>query len=174
MLEMIISRLAGSSYHTTRGLGGMSVSGFYNYLHAVMDAICDVANRLPEQSKERVLELADDFTAISKDGIMTGCYGLNVHAISDSLRRFTGYCFNSPGKVGDSIAYKKKELNKDIVNLPMGFYYWGQRVPAVRFAACVVYEIKHSDFNSFLRQLRIRNEMAFGLLTNAWSISSVH
>ncbi|OWZ02267.1 LOW QUALITY PROTEIN: hypothetical protein PHMEG_00026202 [Phytophthora megakarya] len=78
MLQMTISWLAGSNYHMTRNLAGASVPGFYSCLHAVMDAICEYPElriRSPAESEEHMLKLADDFTSISADGIMTGCVG---------------------------------------------------------------------------------------------------
>ncbi|OWY90719.1 hypothetical protein PHMEG_00041022 [Phytophthora megakarya] len=48
-----------------------------------------------------------------------------TQAICDAFCRFTGYCFNSPRNVGDSIAYKKWKLSQDVVKLPSGFYIVG-------------------------------------------------
>lgn len=78
MLQMTISWLAGSSYHTTRCLGGASTSGFYALIHDVMDAICacpELQIRAPTESQQRMLDLADGFAAISRDSILTGCVG---------------------------------------------------------------------------------------------------
>lgn len=211
MLQMTISWLAGSSYHTTRNLGGTSVTAIYDAMHAVMDAIChctELIIRAPTESAKRMYELADGFTAISKDSVLTGCvgcidgwlceirapsarevpdvaafysghyqkYGLNVQAICDSLCRFTGYCFNSPGKVGDSIAFKKWKLREAIMQLPAGFYIIGDNAYPLSDSLLVPFsklELKskaHSDYNFYLSQLRIRIEMAFGLLVNKWQI----
>lgn len=41
MLQMTISWLAGGSFHTTRCLAGVSRSGFYDAITAVMDALCE-------------------------------------------------------------------------------------------------------------------------------------
>ncbi|OWZ01990.1 hypothetical protein PHMEG_00026531, partial [Phytophthora megakarya] len=57
MLQMLISWLAGSNYHVTRGLAGTSVPGFNGYVHAVMNAICgcpELRIRSPTESKERI------------------------------------------------------------------------------------------------------------------------
>ncbi|KAE8997919.1 hypothetical protein PF011_g15270 [Phytophthora fragariae] len=211
MLQMTISWLAGSNYHTTRGLAGISVSGIYGVMHDVMDAIIacpELRIRSPTESKEHMMETADDFTSISKYGILTGCvgcvdgwlcqirapssnevpgvaaffpghyqmYGLNVQAICDAYSRFTGYCINSPGKVGDSIAVKKWALSKEIMELPHGFYIVGDNAYPLSNSQLVPFtklELKskaHSDYNFYLGQLRIRIEMAFGLLVNKWQI----
>ncbi|KAE9163401.1 hypothetical protein PF004_g30152 [Phytophthora fragariae] len=211
MMQMTISWLAGSNYHTTRCLGGVSRSGFYDITKAVMDALCecdDLRIKAPTQSYSRMQEIADGFTVISKDGIITGCvgcldgwlcqirapskaevpdvasffsghyqmYGLNVQAVCDSLCRFTGYCFDSPGKVGDSIAFKKWTLSDEIMELPPGFYCIGDNAYPLSDSLLVPYNKlelkskKHSDFNFYLSQLRIRIEMSFGLPVNKWQI----
>ncbi|KAE9025942.1 hypothetical protein PF011_g2803 [Phytophthora fragariae] len=67
MLQMTISWLAGSNYHTIRGLAGLSVSGTYDVMHDVMDAIIACLEpRIcsPTESKERIMETADAFTNI--------------------------------------------------------------------------------------------------------------
>ncbi|KAE9014277.1 hypothetical protein PR001_g12426 [Phytophthora rubi] len=163
--------------------------------------------RSPTESKEHMMETADDFTSISKDGISTGCvgcvdgwlcqirapssnevpdvaaffsgyyqmYGLNVQAICDAFSRFTGYCFNSPGKVGDSIAFKKWALSKEIMEPPHGFYIVGDNAYPLSDSLPVPFtklELKseaHSDYNFYLSQLRIRIEMAFGLFSSCSS-----
>eukprot|EP00644_Phytophthora_capsici_P018297 jgi/Phyca11/131116/e_gw1.101.26.1 len=103
-------------------------------------------------------------------------YGLNVQAICDAHSRFTGYCFNSPGKMGDSIAFKKGSLSNDILKLPPEFYIVGDNAYPLSDSLLVPFtklELKgkvYSDFNFFLSQLRIRIEMSFGLLVNKWQI----
>ncbi|OWY93938.1 hypothetical protein PHMEG_00036480 [Phytophthora megakarya] len=80
-------------------------------------------------------------------------YGLNVQAICDSRSRFTGYCFDSPGKVGDSIAFKKWKLRGVIMQLPAGFYIIGGNAYPLSNCLLVPFtklEIKgnaYSDYN---------------------------
>ncbi|OWY93084.1 hypothetical protein PHMEG_00037649 [Phytophthora megakarya] len=176
-----------------------------------MNAICgcpELRIRSPTESKERIVELVDAFTSLSKDGIVMGCvgcidgwlcqicapsskevpgvaaifsghyqmYDVYVQANCDAFCRFTGYCFNSLGKVGDSIAYKKWKLSQDVVKLPPGFYIVGDNAYPLSSSLLVPYnklEIKsrkHSDYTFYLSQLRIRIEMASGLLVNKWQI----
>eukprot|EP00644_Phytophthora_capsici_P018845 jgi/Phyca11/133160/e_gw1.342.3.1 len=103
-------------------------------------------------------------------------YGVNVQAICDSMSRFTGYCFDSPGKVGDSIAFRNWKLSNAIMELPAGFYIIGDNAYPLSNSLLVPFnklEIKsraHSDYNFYLSQLRIRVETAFGLLVNKWQI----
>jgi hypothetical protein len=103
-------------------------------------------------------------------------HGLNVQAICDAFSRFTGYCLNSPGKVGDSKAFKMWKLSAEIMNLPHGFYVIGDNAYPLSNSLLVPFtklDLKtkaHSDYNFYLSQLRIRIEMAFGLLVNKWQI----
>jgi hypothetical protein len=176
MLQLTISWLAGSNYHTTRCLAGLSESGMCEIMHAVMDAIVacpELRIHSRTESQARMMKTADEFAGISKDSILTGCVGcvdgwlcqirapsfkevpdvsaffsghyqmheLNVQAICDAFSRFTGYCRNSPGKVGDSIAFKKWKLSAEIMNLPRVLHHRRQRVPAVKLATRAVYEV---------------------------------
>ncbi|ETP06338.1 hypothetical protein F441_17252, partial [Phytophthora nicotianae CJ01A1] len=204
MLQMTLSWLAGGNYMTIRGLAGMSPSGIYGCMHAVMNAMChcpELRIHSPTESQERIHDLAESFTNISKDGVLTGCvgcidgwlchirapspyevpdeaaffsghyqkFGVNVQAICDAFSRFTGYCMNSPGK-------KKWSLSKEIIQLPVGFYLVGDNAYPLSDSLLVPFNKlelksrKHSDFNFYLNQLRIRIEMAFGLLVNKWGI----
>ncbi|POM73866.1 Hypothetical protein PHPALM_9249 [Phytophthora palmivora] len=156
-LQVTISWLAGGNYHTTRNLGGTSVTAIYDAMHAVMDVICNCTELIigaPTESATRTYELADGFTTISKDSK----YGLNVHAICDSMCRFTGYCFNSPGKVGNSFTFKKWKLLEAIMQLPAGFYIVGDNAYPLSDSLLVPFsklELKskaHSDYNFYLSQ----------------------
>ncbi|ETO60018.1 hypothetical protein F444_21720 [Phytophthora nicotianae P1976] len=167
MLQMMISWLAGSSYHTTRCLGGVSPSAFYDI--TVVSALCDCEKlriRSPTESEERWQELDDGFPQISKDAeevpdvaaFFSGhyqLYGLNVQSICDSLCRYTGYCFGSPGRVGDSIAIKKWTLSDAILALPPGYYCAGDKAYPLSDSFLVPYNkleckaIQDSDYNFF-------------------------
>ncbi|ETM31612.1 hypothetical protein L914_20835 [Phytophthora nicotianae] len=134
MLQMTISWLAGSSYHTTRCLGGVSPSAFYDI--TVVSALCDCEKlriRSPTESEERWQELDDGFPQISKDG----------------------YCFGSPGRVGDSIAIKKWTLSDAILALPPGYYCAGDKAYPLSDSFLVPYNkleckaIQDSDYNFF-------------------------
>lgn len=103
-------------------------------------------------------------------------YGINVQAMCDASCRFTGYSFNSPGKVSDSVALKKWRICTDFEKLPFGYYIIGDNAYILAPSMLVPFtkpEIKspeHSAYNFYLSQLRIRIEMAFGLLVNKWRI----
>ncbi|OWZ09955.1 hypothetical protein PHMEG_00017266 [Phytophthora megakarya] len=190
---MTVSWLAGSNYHTTHCLGGTAVPTIYAVMHEVMNALCEcpeLRNHAPTESQERIFDLADG-TRFSLGGWLHQIrapsstevpevaafysghyqkYGLNVQAICDSRSRFTGYCFDSPGKVGDSIAFKKWKLRGVIMQLPAGFYIIGDNAYPlsncllVPFAKSEIRGKAYSDCNFYLSQQRIRIEMAFGLL----------
>ncbi|POM78399.1 Hypothetical protein PHPALM_4072 [Phytophthora palmivora] len=169
MLQMTISWLAGSNYQTTRCLGGTSVSAIYEAMHCVIDAICacpELRIRSPTESPQRMLDLADGFAEISKQNILTGCVG----CIDGWL------CERSPGKVSDSIAFKKWKLRNAIMQLRSGFYIIGDNAYPLSDSVLVPFnklEIKgkaFSDYNFYLSQLWIRIEMAFGLLVNKWLV----
>eukprot|EP00644_Phytophthora_capsici_P018797 jgi/Phyca11/132225/e_gw1.143.13.1 len=103
-------------------------------------------------------------------------YGINVQAMCDASCKFTGYSFNSPGKVSDSVALKKWRICTDFEKLPFGYFVIGDNAYTLAPSMLVPFtkpEIKspeHSDYNFYLSQLRIRIEMAFGLLVNKWRI----
>ncbi|EGZ22466.1 hypothetical protein PHYSODRAFT_299741 [Phytophthora sojae] len=103
-------------------------------------------------------------------------HGINVQAMCDAACRFTGYCFNPPGKVADSVALKKWKLSLGIANLPLGYYVIGDNAYLLSSRVLAPFtkpEIKstdYSDYNFYLSQLRIQTEMAFGLLVNKWQI----
>ncbi|KAE9113428.1 hypothetical protein PF007_g10749 [Phytophthora fragariae] len=103
-------------------------------------------------------------------------YGINVQAMCDASCKFIGYCFNSPGKVSDSVAFKKWQVSEDITELPFGFYVIGDNAYLLAPSMLVPFtkpEIKtpaHYAYNFYISQLRIRIEMSFGLLVNKWQV----
>lgn len=87
-----------------------------------------------------------------------------------------GLLFQLSWIVGDSIAFKKWPLSKDIMNLPHEFYIIGDNAYSLSASLLVLFikpeltNNEQSDYNFNLSQLRIRIEMAFGLLVNKWQI----
>lgn len=102
--------------------------------------------------------------------------GLNVQAVCDSRCSFIGFCVKSPGKVSDVSAYSKWELSCIIDGLPNGYYIVGDNAYTLTPHLLVPFtkpELKtqgRSDYNFYISQLRIRVEMASGLLVNKWRI----
>eukprot|EP00644_Phytophthora_capsici_P019534 jgi/Phyca11/133642/e_gw1.610.1.1 len=198
MVQMTISWLAGGSYHTIRVLAGVSTSAFYEILVDVMQAICDHPRfhvKAPLELLPDIEAAASEFSSISSNNILTGSpssdevpdvsafysghyltYGINVQALCDASCKFTGYCFNSPGKVADSVAFTKWKLSASVEKLPFGYYIIGDNAYMlsahllVPFTKPEIKTVDHSAYNFYISQLRIRIEMSFGLLVNKWQI----
>jgi len=104
------------------------------------------------------------------------CYGVNVQAACDHVSRFQFIGVAGPGVLADNLAKKEVDLDKLIENLPTTYVaiadaaytpseHW---VPVYsgadkRRAIC-------DNFNYYASQLRIRIEMAFGLMTRKWGL----
>ena len=103
-------------------------------------------------------------------------YGINVQAACDYRSRFVSVCVAGPGGINDIVAFRKTELAKIINNMPIGFYIIGDCAYSCTehlltpFAGNERLEPKCDAYNFYLSQLRIRIEMAFGLLTQKWCI----
>ena len=107
-------------------------------------------------------------------------YGLNVQAICDARLRFLFFAVAAPGRTGDLVAYEMLTIREIIENLPAGLYvvadaaYMLTEHVLVPFTGGDRQSADKDTFNYFLSQLRIRIEMAFGLLTNKWRILRTH
>ena len=103
-------------------------------------------------------------------------YGLNVQGVSDSNSRFIFFAVAAPGKCSDQVAFERTSLPQKISTFPPGFYLVGDAayqvsdVMLVPFTGAQRANKTKDAFNFFLSQLRIRVEMAFGLLQSKWSI----
>jgi DDE superfamily endonuclease len=105
-----------------------------------------------------------------------GVYGLNVQAVCDKQSRFIFFGVVAPGKCGDQVAFERTPLWHYIRHLPAGYFLIGDAAYSVGESMLTPFTGGHRNdpikdaFNFFLSQLRIRIEMAFGLLTNKWRI----
>jgi DDE superfamily endonuclease len=103
-------------------------------------------------------------------------YGINVQAACDHKSRFVSVCVASPGGVNDIAAFRKTTMSKLIQNLPIGKFVIGDCAYACSehvltpFSGNDRLEPKQDSYNFYISQLRIRIEMAFGLLTQRWQI----
>jgi DDE superfamily endonuclease len=103
-------------------------------------------------------------------------HGLNIQAICDSDRCFTFFGVVAPGKTSDQVAFERTSIHKRIMALPMGKYLVGDAayqvsdVVLVPFTGSQRQDPGRDAFNFFLSQLRIRIEMAFGLLQTKWCV----
>jgi hypothetical protein len=104
------------------------------------------------------------------------CFGMNVQAVCDHRLRFIYLCVAGPGRMPDISAYRKSELRKLVEALPPTKYIVADNayVPTEHlltpFSGADRKDEGNDIFNFYLSQLRIRIEMAFGLLTTKWRV----
>jgi hypothetical protein len=104
-------------------------------------------------------------------------YGVNVQAACDHHSRFTFIALAGPGVMGDREACRECNLYDLIENLPGNFCAIGDcaykptPVHMVPVYGGNLAKLKENDtFNFFASQLRIRIEMAFGMMVKKWGI----
>ena len=103
-------------------------------------------------------------------------YGVNIQACCDAHLRFTFLGIGGPGVMKDRDAVRESGLLDLINNLPLGYVVIGDcayqpsehLVPI--FGAELALLKDNDNFNFFASQLRIRIEMAFGMMTRKWGI----
>lgn len=104
------------------------------------------------------------------------CYGVNVQAGCDHHSRFVYLAFASPGVTADRYAIRHCQLYDLIEGLPFGICAIGDAAYEATEHLVPIYhgvdrlKDKNDDFNFFASQLRIRIEMAFGLMQVKWGI----
>lgn len=104
------------------------------------------------------------------------CYGINVQAVCDSKCRFISVSVAAPGGSNDIAAFRKTHLHSILENLPIGKYIIGDNAYICSehlltpFSGDQRNDARKDAFNFYLSQVRIRIEMAFGLLTTKWRI----
>ena len=103
-------------------------------------------------------------------------YGVNIQAACDHQCRFQFIGVAGPGVMGDREAINQIELGQLIENLP-GLYcaiadcaYTATEHLIPIFGGAQATIGRHDNFNFFASQLRIRIEMAFGLMVKKWAI----
>jgi len=104
------------------------------------------------------------------------CYGLNCQALCDPDLLFMYFCVAAPGKTNDVRAADRCLSLKDwLAKLPEGYFIGGDNAYTLTNKLATPYtkaEIGGDEhkrtYNYFFSQLRIRIEMAFGLLTTKW------
>jgi hypothetical protein len=103
-------------------------------------------------------------------------HGLNIQGVCDCDSRFIFFGVMAPGKCSDQVAFERTSLPQKISTFPPGYYLVGDAAYQVSDVLLVPFtgaqrENKTKDaFNFFLSQLRIRIEMAFGLLQTKWAV----
>lgn len=103
-------------------------------------------------------------------------YGINMQACCDSDLKYTYMGVGGPGVIKDRMGIKESGLFDKVENLPQGYVVIGDSAyqPTERLVSIFGGELallpEHDNFNYYASQLRIRIEMAFGLMTRKWGI----
>ena len=104
-------------------------------------------------------------------------YGINIQACCDVYSRFTAVNMSCPGSTSDAVALLEWKLNEQRQSFPYGFYLVGDNAyPCCNnlltpFTRPQRESQPYRDaFCFYLSQLRIRIEMAFGLLVMKFQI----
>ena len=90
--------------------------------------------------------------------------------------RFIFLCLAAPGKTNDSVAIRKTLLPAWLDALPPGYFTAADCAYSITehlvapYSGPQQYIEAYDNFNFYLSQLRIRIEMAFGLLVTKWQI----
>jgi hypothetical protein len=103
-------------------------------------------------------------------------YGVNIQASCDAHGRFTFVGVGGPGVIKDRNAVKVSGLHSKIENIPQGYvciadcaYQPTEKLTPI-FGGNLALITENDNYNYFASQLRIRIEMAFGLMTKKWGI----
>ena len=103
-------------------------------------------------------------------------YGVNVQAACDHRSRFVSVCIAAPDGVNDIAAFRKTKVRELIHDLPIGKYAIGDNACVCTehlltpFSGNERLDTTSDSYNFYLSQLRIRIEMAFGIMTEKWQI----
>ena len=104
-------------------------------------------------------------------------FGLNCQGACDSDLRFLFFGVVAAGSTNDSVAYAMAQnLKHTVENLPMGLYFVGDAAYSlserllVPFTGSQRSNMDNDTFNFHLSQMRIRIEMAFGLMVSKFRI----
>jgi hypothetical protein len=102
--------------------------------------------------------------------------GINIQAACDADCRFTFMGIGGPGVTKDRQGVKECGLFKKVQSIPGQFIhvcdcaYQATEKFVPTFGGDLALRRDNDNFNFFLSQLRIRIEMAFGLMTRKWGI----
>ena len=105
------------------------------------------------------------------------CYGVNIQAVADYQSRFIYIGLAAPGVTADRDALEQCDRLYDAIEgLPFGMCIIGDAAYEATEKMVPVYQgyektiAKYDNFNFFASQLRIRIEMAFGMMQMKWGI----
>ena len=104
-------------------------------------------------------------------------YGINCQAMCDAYFRFLFFGIVAPGSTNDNVAYERTgDLKEVIESLELGDFIVGDAAYTLTEHLLIPFTGTQKDdpdnyaFNFYLSQMRIRIEMAFGLLVKKFSI----
>lgn len=104
-------------------------------------------------------------------------YGINIQAICDSHCRFTFISASAPGSVNDRVAYEHCKVDKLVEDLPSDYaliadaaYAPSEQCLPMFYGSSRKNNARNDNYNYYASQLRIRIEMAFGMMTRKWLI----
>jgi DDE superfamily endonuclease len=152
-----------------KGFTSISYDGIINNCVGVVDGYL---LRIKVPSKNEVGNVKSFFSGHYQ------CYGMNVQAVADHHSRFLFLALSGPGVMGDRQAIHETSLNQLIESLPIGACVIGDAAYCPTERMIPVYQglaklqSKYDNFNFFASQLRIRVEMAFGIMSMKWGILS--
>ena len=116
----------------------------------------------------------------NQDAYVSGnykAYGVNCQAVCDASLRFLFFGVVAPGRTNDNVAVQRCGRLLDIINsLPDGLFMVGDAAYTlmehllIPFSGCLAEEPDHDAYNFYISQLRIRIEMAFGMLVSKFGI----
>ena len=104
------------------------------------------------------------------------CYGINCQAVTDHFSRFIYFAVAAPGVSKDRDAVKQCGLSDMIEGLPRGICVIADAAYEPSEHLVPVYQgidklnEKYDNFNFYASQVRIRSEMAFGMMTKKWGV----
>ena len=102
--------------------------------------------------------------------------GVNAQAACDAFSRFISVSVKNAGSTNDGIAYLNWSRRGHLERLPLGYYgvgdnaYLNNTCLLTPYTRNQVQDSSYDAYNFYVSQLRIRIEMAFGLLVNKFQI----
>ena len=102
--------------------------------------------------------------------------GVNIQAVADCNCKFLYFALAAPGSTNDAQAITRVSAFKQIENIPEGYYVIGDSAYTASERLLPIFygqdrlDDKKDAWNYYASQLRIRIEMAFGLMTKKWAV----
>ncbi|POM62456.1 hypothetical protein PHPALM_28395 [Phytophthora palmivora] len=174
------------AYHDIRTNSGVSVGAFYAAIHEVVDVIIahpDLQLRFPTTVATQ-RHATKSFERLSSSRVVKGCIGavdgwlcpIRVPWRKEVARSIYRCDVLKCWGHQDAVAFLKWRLSSVVKNLPNGLYVVGDNAYTnsnhllTPFPRPKISTAAHDSYNYHLSQVRIRIEMAFGLLDCKWRV----